>query len=405
MIKKIALILLFIGVSAGMAFLLYRFFFAGPATAPPVTEPPVTTPGGGGLPTAGEGQPGGEVVIGPDGLPVSPGVPTTPGGAPAVPSQTLGETGTVAASATPTNAGLNYYNQTDSRFYRIDGNGNSVRLSDETFPQVSNVTWANTGGKAVIEFPDQSKIVYDFDKETQVTLPKHWEDFAFSADSETIVAKSMGLDPDNRWLIAAASDGSGAKLIEPLGDNADKVTVSVSPDSSIVAFSATAEPVGFDSRDILPIGPNGENLKAMRIEGFDFIPEWAPDGKRLVYSTASGGDDYLPALWVVRADGNSVGEGRTKLNVHTWADKCTFAGADVMYCAEPRSLPSGAGLQRDIADGTPDRLLKVDLNTGNVGYISSDDFSLSVSSISVSDDGSALFVADSTGSLTKVPLF
>ena len=56
MIKKIALIVLFLGVTVGMAFLLYRFFFAGPVTEPPVTEPPVTEPGGG-LPTAGEGQP------------------------------------------------------------------------------------------------------------------------------------------------------------------------------------------------------------------------------------------------------------------------------------------------------------------------------------------------------------
>jgi len=409
MIKKIALILLFIGVTIGMAFLLYRFFFAGPPSAPPVTEPPVTTPGGGGLPTAGEGQPGGEVILGPDGLPISPGTgtPTEPGGgAPGGAPESLAGAGTVAVAASPTNAGLNYFNQSDGRFYRIDGDGNAIRLSDKTFLEASGVTWAKTGGKAVIEFPDQSKIVYDFDQETQVTLPKHWEDFAFTDDGSTIVAKSIGLDPDNRWLVAAASDGSSAKLIEPLGDNADKVTVSVSPDASILAFSATAEPVGFDTRDILPIGPNGENLKAMRVEGFDFIPEWAPDGKRLVYSAAASIDDFLPALWVVRADGNSVGGGRIKLNVRTWADKCTFADADTMYCAEPTSLPSGAGLQRNIADSTPDRLLKIDLNTGVARDINpASGFSQTVTTMSVSDDGSALFVADSSGNITKVPLF
>jgi len=405
MIKKIALILLFIGATFGMAFMLYRFFFAGPPAEPPVTEPPVTVPPGG-LPTAGEGQIPGEVVIGPDGLPVSPGVPT-PGvpTAPVAPVEVVGEPNAVAASAFATSGGLDYYNQSDGRFYRVDGDGNSVRLSDRIFPEVSDVTWSNDGGKAVIEFPDQSKIVYDFEQESQVTLPKHWEDFSFSSDGDSFVAKSIGLDTANRWLILASSDGSTAKLIEPLGDNADKVVVSVSPDSSILAFSATAEPVGFDSRDLLPIGPNGENLKAMRVEGFDFIPRWAPDGKRLVYSAAASSDDFLPALWVARADGNEVGAGRVKLNVRTWADKCTFAGPDVMYCAEPRSLPSGAGLQRDIADGTPDRLLRIDLNSGATRYVSPEDFGATVRSLSVSDDGSTLFVADTAGSITKVELF
>jgi hypothetical protein len=404
MIKKIALIALFLLVSVGVAFMLYRFFFAGAPAEPPVTEPPVTTPGGG-LPTAGEGQGPGEVPVGPDGLPVSPGAPTAPDAAPAGTTALLGTPGTVAAQVSPTGSGLNYYNEADGRFYRIDGNGSAVQLSDRNFPSVSDVTWAGRGDKAVIEFPDQSKIVYDFNNETQVTLPKHWEDFAFSADSGTIVAKSIGLDPDNRWLVAASSDGSSAKLIEPLGENADKVTVTVSPDTSVVAFSATAEPVGFDSRDLLPISPNGENLKAMRVDGFEFIPQWSPDGQRLVYSTAASSDDFLPAIWVATVDGSTVGERRVKLPVRTWADKCTFAGSDVMFCAEPRNLPSGAGLQRDIADGTPDRIVRVDLNSGTTRTISAEAFNLTVSSMQVSDDGSSLFVADAAGRITKVPLF
>lgn len=403
MIKKIALIVLFIGVSIGMAFLLYRFFFAPAAPPPPVTEPPVTVPPGG-LPPAGVGRPPGEVPVGPDGLPIAPGVPA-PGEEVAEPGVQLGEPGTIAESAAPTAGGLNYYNASDSRFYRIDEEGNAVRLSPRSFPAVSAVTWAKDGNKAVVEFPDQSKIVYDFTQETQVTLPKHWEDFAFTSDGGTIVAKSIGLDPDNRWLVSAAADGSGARLIEPLGENEDKVTVSVSPDAAIVAFSDTGEPVGFDSRDLLPIGQNGENLKALRVEGFDFIPQWSPNGSRLVYSAASAGTDYQPALWVVRADGTEIGGSRVRLDVRTWADKCTFAGDDVMYCAEPVSLPSGAGLQRDIAAGTLDHLLKIDLTTGIARDITPVGFEATIDALTVAGDGNSLFVADSAGQLTKVDLF
>ena len=94
-----------------------------------------------------------------------------------------------------------------------------------------------------------------------------------------------------------------------------------------------------------------------------------------------------------------------KLDVHTWADKCSFTSGDTVYCAEPIDLPAGAGLQRDIADGTPDRLLKIDLASGTVRSVTPEGFSSNVTSIKLSDDGSALFVADRTGNITKVPLF
>ncbi|MEK7546173.1 MAG: hypothetical protein AAB554_03825 [Patescibacteria group bacterium] len=406
MLKKIILIFIFVGVTVGVAFLLYRFFFASGQPTEPGAAPSVTTPSGG-LPTAGEGAPTapGEA---PGGLPASPGTPAaeTLGLAPpGTASDALGAPGTIATSARPTSGGLNYYNSSDGRFYRIDGRGNSVKISDRDFPSVSGATWADDGSKAVIEFPDESKIIYDFDKETQISIPKHWEDFDFSADGDMIVGKSIGLDPANRWLISFASDGSNAKLIEPLGENADKVTVSVSPDESIVAFSDTGDPVGFDTRDLLPIGQNQENLQAVRVEGFDFIPQWSPDGKRLLYSAAAAGDDYLPTLWAVRADGTSVGGGRVKLDVHTWADKCTFTESDVVYCAEPLSLPVGAGLQRDIADATPDRLVKIDLSSGTVRGVTPAAFDSTVRTLTLSDDGSALFVVDAFGQITRVDLF
>jgi len=406
MLKKIILIFLFVGVTVGVAFMLYRFFFVSGQPVEPGVTPPVTTPGGG-LPTAGEGVPTapGEA---PGGLPTAPGVPgagAPEAALPEIPSAVLGTPGTIARDATPTAAGLNYYNTSDGKFYRIDGRGETVKLSDRTFPSVSGATWADDGSKAVVEFPDQSKIIYDFDGETQISIPKHWEDFDFSADGGTIVGKSIGLDPGNRWLISFASDGSNAKLIEPLGENADKVIVSVSPDEAIVAFSDTGDPVGFDSRDLLPIGQNQENLQAIRVEGFGFTPQWSPDGKRLLYSSAAAGDDYLPTLWAVRADGTSVGGGRVKLNVHTWADKCTFTGSDVVYCAEPVNLPTGAGLQRDIADTTPDRLVKIDLSSGTVRSVTPSGFGSTVKTMTLSDDGSALFVADAFGQITRVDLF
>lgn len=392
MFKKIILVVGFSGLTLGLGFLLYRFFFAPAPTAPPPTGapsvPPVT-----GLPVAAPGVP-------------TPGVPAAPGavGLPtAAPSAIAagGRTQTQALTTSPVlsmtvgaDGMMSYYDRIDGKFYRIGADGTVRALSETAFPSARQVTWSPDAGKAVIEFPDESKIVYDFERQKQATLPKHWEDFSWSGDGESIVAKSMGFDPDNRWLISVRADGTGAKLIEPLGDNADKVIVNVSPDAEVVAFSDTADPIGFDAKEYHVIGQNGEDFKTLRIDGFGFMPKWTPDGDRLLYSAATQGDDYRPSLWLVNAKGQAIGTGRTPLGIHTWADKCTFSDETTVYCAVPDFLPTGAGLQREVAFGIPDTLYKIDLRSGSTTVVGRPEDDTSMTSLVVSPDGSQVMFTD-----------
>jgi hypothetical protein len=170
-----------------------------------------------------------------------------------------------------------------------------------------------------------------------------------------------------------------------------------------VAFSDTGDPVGFDTRDLLPIGQKEENFKALRIEGFGFIPEWSPDGRHLLYSSAGQQDSYMPTLWFQVASGDDIGSGRKNLGVHTWADKCSFADATTVFCAVPDTLPQGAGLQRDIADGTPDHIVRIDLQSGTSRTVSQPAAG-NIKSVSVSADGSLLFMAGADGHLTQLKL-
>lgn len=401
MIKKIALLLLFVGVTVGVAFLLYKFFFTAPTTTPPgtgVTPPPV-----GGLPSAGNGQPGGGTTgPGVTNLPPAANLPTVAGTGGNTASPELTQDTVLQPKASQ--GGLNYYDQNDGHFYRTLPDGSTELMSQQAFTSASAVTWAPKGDKAIIEFPDASKVVYDFTQQRQVTIPNHWEDPSFNGDGTSIIAKSEALDPDNRWLVAMAADGSGTKLIEPLGDNGDKVTISPSPNSAIVAFSDTSQPVGFDTRDLLPIGQNGENFKALRIEGFDFTPQWSPDDTHLLYSAASQQDNYMPTLWFVTGNGDDIGAGRVNLGIHTWADKCTFQDASTVYCAVPDSLPTGAGLQRDIANSTPDHIERIDLRSGTARTIARPETDMTIDTMSVSADGSTLFFTDLGGTLRKMQL-
>jgi hypothetical protein len=262
------------------------------------------------------------------------------------------------------NGAIRYYDESSGKFYKLGNDGQLKSLSDQSFYNVSKVTWALNNDKAVIEYPDSSKIIYNFEQQKQTTLPKHWEDFSFSKDSSQVAAKSIGLSPENRWLVTVKDDGSGTKLVESLGDNADKVTVSWSPSNQTVAFSQTGQALGIDRNEVLFIGLNNENFKSAVVEGNGFLPEWSPTGQRLLYSVYSARSNFKPELWVTDAYGDSIGNNRKALSLNTWADKCAFSDEYTLYCAVPKDLPQGAGILPEVAAGTTDDFYKIDLKTG-----------------------------------------
>jgi Tol biopolymer transport system component len=263
------------------------------------------------------------------------------------------------------NGTTRYYNLADGKFYGLAADGTSKLLANQVFYNVNQVTWANTKNEAVLEYPDGSKIIYDFEKQKQVTLPSHWEDFAFSPDSSQVAAKSVGLSPDNRWLITVKDDGTAAKIIEPMGENGDKVNVNWSPSGQTVAFAKTADPIGggVDRQEILLVGQNHENFKGLAVEGLGFEPNWSKTGQKLIYSVYSARSNFSPELWVVNAYGDKIGSGRMPLSLNTWASKCAFADDSTIYCAVPQTLPQGSGMEPSIV-ASDDDLYRVNINTG-----------------------------------------
>lgn len=286
-----------------------------------------------------------------------------------------------------------YYNEGDGKFYQLQTDGSTKPLSDQAFYNVQNATWANNADKAVLEYPDNSKIIYDFTKEKQVTLPKHWEDFSFSEDSTEIAAKSIGLSPENRWLVSINDDGTGSKIIAKLGDNADKVIVDWSPSRQAVGFALTGNPLGAYRKEVYFIGLKGENFKSTIVEGMGFEPKWSSTGNKLLYSVYSQRSDLKPELWITNSYGQKIGSDRQSLLINTWANKCSFANDDTLYCAVPHSLPQGAGIKPEIAAGTADNIYKIDLTTGLKTLIPTGE-SYSIDSISYDENTNRLIFVD-----------
>jgi WD40 repeat protein len=407
--KKIFWIVLFALVILGAGYGLYYSFFrtAFVPEVTPVTNAPTT---GGALPSAGEGGtqpgvrpstplPGGQPITGGAAAPAVPVVPTVDtvakGGVtvttPVVAAPTAG-------AAVSTGGQVSYYNRDDGKVYRLAADGTVQPLSNKTFNNVSTVSFDPNGDKAIMTYPDGAKTVFDFNTNTQVTLPKHWEDLAWSAGGDQIIAKSLGMDAESRFLVVTSPDGQSAKAIQELGDNADKVTVAWSPNNQVVAFSATGEPCGFECGELFLIGQNKENYKTLKVPGLGFIPKWTPGGNELMFSVSNAASDWKPQLWLVDADGNNIGKNRRSINVNTWADKCTFSDASTALCAVPRSLPRGAGLNRAVAADEPDDLYKIDLDSGSFSRIAIPEGQHTITNLSATPDGQKLYFNDANSS-------
>jgi len=390
--KRILIAVGFSVLCLALGYLIYFFFFKSASTDEPLgTEPTATTTTPGEFPQSGQGGIRSTSTPSTTDLPTSLTRPsTTTGEERGVVTQVVSDQ---IQGAKSDKVGMRYYNAQDGKFYRIGTDGRPIPLDDTTFFNVQNVNWAPQKNEGILEYPDGSNIYYNFDTRAQVTLPKHWEEFSFAPGSDKVAAKSMGISSEGNWLITAAPDGQGVKLVESLGTNANRVEVNWSPNQQIIATSRTGDPLGSDQEQVLFVGQNKENFKSITVEGRGLTSEWSPTGNKLLYSVYSDRSDYKPELWIVNSQPGNAGTERKLLNVNTWADKCTFQDERYVYCGIPNDLQRGAGFVPEIANNVPDTLYKIDIQTGAKTPIPMNETHV-VDTIFLGEDGQTLYFTD-----------
>ncbi len=407
--QKIILIISFIIIVLLLGYLLYATFFKAKPTIIPPEEAPeqITTPGM--LPKASPGGKKEPTAITEVGLPGEREITTVKETPSQVATGGLTKTSTITnvpsmkATLDKNGSSLIYYNKDDGFFYKASADGKVVKYSDKIFYNVENVTWSPNKEKAIIEYPDGANIVYDFNKEKQITLPKHWEDFDFSPNGNQIVMKSLGNDPSNKWLAISNNDGTGVKAIEPLGENEDIVYPSWSPNNQTIAMYIRG--LDLDRQELFFVGLNNENFKSTILPGRGFEYQWDKNGKKLLYSVYTTDNDLKPSLWIVNAQGEQIGTNRTNLKVETWASKCAFADETNIYCAIPEELPEGSGLFPELANETTDNIYKINTITGARNLVAVPDGDFNMSNIIISENGEYLYFTDNkTGFIHKINL-
>ncbi|MEK7123006.1 MAG: hypothetical protein AAB855_04080, partial [Patescibacteria group bacterium] len=291
-------------------------------------------------------------------------------------------------------------------FFRVTPDGQAERLTDQVFSGATNVTLSPQSDKAIVEFLDDTKIVYDFDQNRQIaTLPKHWESFNFSPNGDSIVFKSIADDPENSWFAIANADGSDGELIEPMGKKFNQFTPLWSPSDQVVGLFE--EGLDGNRKYLYFIGKNGENFQRVTVEGRDIRAQWSPLGTQLLYSAYSSTSGFRPEVWIVDGLGDTIGENRRKLDIQTWADKCGFADNTTLYCSVPKTIPEGGGLLPVIAEERSggEVIYKIDLTTGEKRPIAAPRADVIAQNINISNDQEYIFFTDKyTGTLYRIQL-
>jgi len=398
-LKRTLFIVGFTVLVVAIGVVMYLVFYRGMIPSAPTEQTPGTTATGGGeLPASGAAGTRTPVETGAEGELPSAGALTggITGTVPPPQTSLLVESVSQGIAPATDGSGARFYNPVDGKFYRALPDGRVILMSDVSFPNVESVSWGNASDQAILSFPDGSKIHYDFQTQTQATLPKHWSDFNFSTDDANIIAKSEPISPESRYLVIADPDGKNSRAIQALGENGDKVHAAWTGNNQIVAYSETGEALGYDRQQIILIGKNNENFRGLVVEGRGFEPLWSPSGQKILYSAWTVENGYKPELWVSGGAPSNLNADRVKLDIQTWASKCAWADETTLYCGVPENMPRGAGLQPNLFTSLQDRIVRIDLATGRKTDLGKPNGNPSIKSPVVTQDQSALIYADAT---------
>jgi hypothetical protein len=386
-LRRILLSVALLAIAGAMGFGLYWLFFRTPIQ-PPV-NPPVE-PGNGLFPPAG---PGGQIT------PTSTGrFPITPDDG-VGPYVATGTTDTIAGATTAAGGSLRYYDSLRRQFVNLAADGSITPLSPDKFFGVSNVTWAPGNTKAIVAYPDGSKVLYDFATQQQSTLPKEMTSFSFDPSGTRLASLYLGSSPEEQWLVVSNADGSQIQLVEAVGGKAQNFTPSWAPNGQIVGLFAEA--VDGNRQEVIPIGRNGENFRSFLAPGRGFTASWSPSGERVLYSVHNDQTQGRPELYLGDGRADSFGSNSTNLGLSTSADWCSFSGTSV-YCAALNNPPALLNTYPELAVGQPASLWRIDLASGQRTLVSSLPEGFTPSAVLVGEGG--VYVADQiTGRLYAAP--
>lgn len=364
-LKRLIIIVGFVLAVLGLMVLFWYLFFRPLAGPQPAANENVNVPGGP-LPNVNVNRPMNINGIQPVAVNSTLPVPAEIANGGVTRTTDVSPVPTNAATIAPDGKDIVFYDSDRGKFVRLDPEtGTLTDLVSQKFASVQNVTWSPDSTKAVLEFPDDRKLVYDFSTKKQYTFPTQAQEFSFSADSQQLAYKYLGSTPDEKILVTSDITGNAARSVANIGDKEEQVQVALSPDDRVVGMYR--EGINGQQQQVVLIGRQQENFKTITTRGRGFQGRWTPDGTKMLYTVYAEATNWNPELYLVRAAGDQIGQGNTDLGIATFVDKCTFNAAGThAYCAVPDALDRGSGLYPEFAAAAKYSFVTINLATAAV---------------------------------------
>lgn len=213
----------------------------------------------------------------------------------------------------------------------------------------------------------------------------------WSPDGQQVVFSSDRDDPDNAYLYIMNADGSDQRRLET-SMASDQIGARWSSDGEWILFHSNPLVDGSPRFDIFKIHPDGSGLVNLtNAPGNNFMGDWSPDGKRIVFVSQRDGNRQL---YVMNADGSNqvrITDGSWENSLPRWSpdgqyivfesnrSSTTFSLFTIQPPAE-NAVGSGASMETTVSslthpgfnNSTPTwinddwMIISSDMNSGNV---------------------------------------
>lgn len=241
-----------------------------------------------------------------------------------------------------------------------DGRTNDIYLLDLDSSQVVRIT---DGSSLISNFswsPDGNRIAFASDRYGDSEI------YLISADGSgwTQLTNNSAWDDEPAWSpdgrsIAYASEG-GIDVIAPDGGQARRL---VSMDARTPAWSPTGTQIAFavffDGIYVMNADGSGlERITDSREHGYDWYPEWSPDGRSILFGSSrqSPGNAATEQVYVMNADGTNI----QYIGDQYWGQPPYAWSPDGTLIAYVHDFYSSATLYLMNASGSEPRPLMVD---------------------------------------------
>ncbi len=234
-----------------------------------------------------------------------------------------------------------FVDKSTGNFYEISDQNELLRLTNETILEIGEVYWGkdNTGERVILRSSSAGQITNLNSLIKNSTNNAGLSELTSQVLSSDIKAIVIAPNKTKFFTLETAGDGIIGYLNDWTGKNKQKIWSFPFGDWQVAwpkdnIVSLTTTPSGNDSGYLYFLNPTTGTLTKILKGVTGLTTKVSPSGQKLIFSRHNSGKLSLYLYEIDTKKTSSVG-------LNTLPEKCLWADDNTLYCAVPRSIPSG----------------------------------------------------------------